>query len=126
MVIRRDPLDRDRWARLRFSIVGPLLAPPPQPGELHDALAALSTKTWRHPTTGLPVTFGLSTIERWYYAARCAVIDPVTALKTRVRADFGQQRVLSPLLIDTLIAQVPGSSRLVVPAPLRQPRRGTR
>ena len=36
MVVRRDPLERDRWARLRFSIVGPLLAAPPQPGELQD------------------------------------------------------------------------------------------
>jgi len=105
MMIRRDPLDRDRWARLRFSIVGPLLAAPPQPGELQDALAALSAKSWRHPTTGLPVTFGLSTIERWFYAARGAAIDPVSALKTRVRADSGQQRVLSPLAIDTLMAQ---------------------
>ena len=105
MVVRRDPLERDRWARLRFSIVGPLLAAPPQPGELQDALAALSAKTWRHPTTGLPVSFGVSTIERWFYAARGAAIDPVSALKTRVRADSGQQRVLSPMLIDTLTAQ---------------------
>jgi len=105
MMIRRDPLDRDRWARLRFSIVGPLLAAPPPPGELQDALAALSAKTWRHPTTGVPLTFGLSTIERWFYAARGAALDPVSALKTRVRADSGQQRVLSALLIDTLMAQ---------------------
>ena len=105
MVIRRDPLERDRWARLRFSIVGPLLAAPPESGELHSALAELSSKTWRHPTTGLPVSFGLSTIERWFYAARRAAIDPVSALKTRVRADSGQQRALSPLVIDTLTAQ---------------------
>jgi putative transposase len=105
MAVRRDPLDRDRWARLRFSIVGPLLAAPPESGELHRALAELSAKTWRHPTTGLPVTFGLSTIERWFHAARRAAIDPVTALKTRVRADSGQQRVLSAIVIETLTAQ---------------------
>jgi putative transposase len=34
MAIRHDPLDRDRWARLRFSIIGHLLAAPPQTGEL--------------------------------------------------------------------------------------------
>jgi len=105
MVVRRDPLDRDRWARLRFSIIGPLLAAPPQPGELRGALAALSAKTWRHASTGLPVSFGVSTIERWFYAARRATLDPVAVLKTRVRADAGQQRVLAPALIDTLTRQ---------------------
>jgi putative transposase len=105
MAVRRDPLDRDRWARLRFSIIGPLLAAPPQPGELRAALAALSAKTWRHPTTAMPVSFGLSTIERWFYAARRATLDPVAVLKTRVRADSGQQRVLAPALIETLSAQ---------------------
>jgi hypothetical protein len=105
MAGRRDPQDRDRWARLRFSIVGPLLAAPPQPGELRSALVALSARTWRHPTTGLPVSFGVSTIERWLYAARRAALDPVAALKTRVRADAGQQRGLSPVVIEALRVQ---------------------
>jgi len=96
--------DRDRWARLRFSIVGPLLAAPPEAGELHGALLALSSKSWCHPVTGLPVSFGASTIERWYYAARAAA-DPVAALKTRVRADCGQPRGLTPALIAALAAQ---------------------
>jgi hypothetical protein len=30
MVDRGDPADRDRWARLRFAIIGPLLAAPPR------------------------------------------------------------------------------------------------
>ena len=71
-----DPLKRDRWARLRFAIIGPLLAAPPAAGELSPALLTLSTKSWRHPVSGLDVCFGASTIERWYYAAR-AVADPV-------------------------------------------------
>jgi putative transposase len=96
--------DRDRWARLRFSIVGPLLAAPPGVGELHGALLALSDKSWCHPVTGLPVSFGSSTIERWYYAARAAA-DPVAALKTRVRADCGQQRRLSAAIVTALAAQ---------------------
>jgi hypothetical protein len=66
--------DRDRWARLRFSIIGPLLAAPPAQGELRGALLALSAKTWRHPSSELPISFAASTIERWYYAAR-AVTD---------------------------------------------------
>jgi len=60
---------RDRWARLRFAIVGPLLAAPPAAGARHEALTALAAKTWRHPFTGLDVRFGVSTIERWLYAA---------------------------------------------------------
>ena len=39
---------RDRWARLRFSIIGPLLAAPPLPQQLHAALAELSARTWRN------------------------------------------------------------------------------
>src|SRR5271169_4908440 len=100
----RDAQERDRWARLRFSIVGPLLAAPPEAGDLHGALLALSSKSWCHPVSGLPVNFGSSTIERWYYAARAAA-DPVAALKTRVRIDCGQQRGLTPPLIAALAAQ---------------------
>ena len=76
---------RDRWARLRFAIIGPLLAAPPAAGELHEALTVLAAKTWRHPFTGLDVRFGVSTIERWLYAAKKAT-DPVRALRNQVRA----------------------------------------
>jgi len=100
-----DARDRDRWARLRFSIVGPLLAAPPGAGELHGALLALSGKSWCHPVTGLPVRFGSSTIERWYYAARAANQDPIAALKTRVRVDCGQPRGLTAAIIAALAAQ---------------------
>lgn len=102
MSSERDRVDRDRWARLRFSIVGPLLAAPPAAGELRAALAALSAKTWRHPGTGMPITFGVSTIERWLYAARRAANDPVAALKTQVRLDAGQQRGVSATLIEAI------------------------
>jgi hypothetical protein len=44
-----DLPQRDRWARLRFAIIGPLLAAPPAAGELHDPLNALAAKAWRHP-----------------------------------------------------------------------------
>ena len=40
----------ERWARLRFSVVGPLLASPPPPGQLHDELERLASKHWLHPT----------------------------------------------------------------------------
>lgn len=100
----KDPSGRDRWARLRFSIIGPLLAAPPDPGELQTALGLLSSKTWRHPSSGLDVRFGLSTLERWYYAARKAD-DPVAALKNRSRAGVQRFPSLSQAVIDTLIQQ---------------------
>jgi hypothetical protein len=90
----KDPNQRDRWARLRFVIIGPLLAAPPPAGELHNALALLAAKTWRHPTTGLDTTFGLSSLERWYYAARKAA-DPVATLKNRLRGGVGRFPSLS-------------------------------
>jgi hypothetical protein len=67
---RNKEKDPERWARLRFSIVGPLLAAPPAAGELRRELQRLSAKTWRHPLTGAPVRFSFATIERWYYVSR--------------------------------------------------------
>lgn len=99
-----DPPKRDRWARLRFAIIGPLLAAPPPTRELHGALRALAAKTWRHPVSGLDVRFGVSTLERWYYAARRKP-DPVAALRNRVRRDIGRFPSLTAALIETLRAQ---------------------
>lgn len=85
---------RDGWARLRFAVVGPLLASPPRRGDLGEEIASLAEKSWRHPRTGEPVRFGRSTIERWLYAAR-ASRDPVAALARAVRRDRGSQPSLA-------------------------------
>ncbi|CAJ0809742.1 hypothetical protein LMG19083_05011 [Ralstonia psammae] len=73
---------RNRWARLRFSVVGPLLASPPPKGELQQTFHALAVKVWRHPITGADVQFGASTIERWYYRTR-HVQETYTATQSR-------------------------------------------
>lgn len=83
-----------RWAQFRFSIVGPLLSAPPNSGELQQALLALSQKQWQHPITGGPVSFSISTIERWFYQARQAE-NPVDALRTKRRLDADKSRQLS-------------------------------
>jgi len=83
--------DPDGWARLRFAIVGPLLANPPPAGELGAQLRELAAKDWKHPLTGLPLRFGFATVERWYYLARHAQ-DPVAALRPRRRRDAGRPR----------------------------------
>ena len=62
--------NRDGWARLRFAVVGPLLASPPPKGRLRAELERLAERTWEHPSGKGPVRFSVSTIERWYYQAR--------------------------------------------------------
>lgn len=85
---------QDRWARFRFSVIGPLLSSPPENGELHATLSDLAKKQWRHPITGEPVYFGFSTIERWLYQSRHTQ-NPMTALRSKQREDAGQSRQLS-------------------------------
>jgi putative transposase len=97
-LVDREKRDRDRWARLRFAIIGPLLAAPPAKGHLQAALKELSERTWQHPVSGRPVRFGLSTLERWFHAARAAGDDPVAVLRTRIRVDAGRSRQMSPTL----------------------------
>src|SRR5277367_753520 len=99
-----DLPQRDRWARLRFAIIGPLLAAPPGAGELHAALTVLAAKTWRHPFTGLDVRFGVSTLERWYYTAKKAA-DPVQVLRNQVRHDIGRFPSLSAEAVQSLTTQ---------------------
>jgi len=100
-----DQDDRhDRWAKLRFAVVGPLLAAPPRRGELHAALVALSKKQWRHPLQDEPVHFGVSTIERWYLLARKSA-NPMDALRRQVRSDAGQRPSMAPEVCSALRAQ---------------------
>jgi len=95
---------RRLWAELRFSVVGRLLASPPQRGELGQQIRALARKRWRHPADGSWITFGASTIERWFYAARDSS-DPLRALTARVRKDVGAHKVMSDRLLTALRQQ---------------------
>ena len=94
-----------RWAHLRFSIVGPLLASPRSRGELRAALVDLATRIWLHPVTRRPTRFSFRTIERWYYRARREARDPVGALRKKLRADSGLRRSVPPTLRDAILAQ---------------------
>jgi transposase InsO family protein len=95
----------ERWANFRFSIIGPLLAAPPDPGELRTQLAQLASKQWRHPITGAWVHFGASTIERWYYRAVREPKNPVGVLARKVRQDCGTHPSLNTCWLDALLAQ---------------------
>jgi hypothetical protein len=60
-----SPRPHQRWAHFRFSVIGPLLAAPPAPGELQLRLQELAARQWCHPLTQQGLRLGLSTIERW-------------------------------------------------------------
>jgi len=93
-----EPTTHERWANLRFSVVGHLLAAPPSRGDLQAELEELAAKHWRHPVTSEPVRFGLSTIQHWYYAAKNAPVDPVGRLRKKPRKDVGRHTALSDAL----------------------------
>jgi len=117
---------RVRWARLRFSVVGPLLGSPPEPGELAATLAAtlaaLASMRWRHPTTDEVIRFSAKSIERWFYTARGAH-DPIVALERKVPKHAGTHPSITPTIAEgpPRAAQRPSSVEL--PARARQPRR---
>ena len=89
------------WAQLRFSIVGGLLARPPKVGELCKRLEILASESYQHPTKDILVTFGTSTIERWYYKALKSY-DPIEALGRRPRSDMGENKAMSFALLSEL------------------------
>ena len=96
----------ERWANLRHSIIGALLAAPPRRGELRAAIEALADKTYRHPVTGEPVRCAFSTLERWLHLARKAGHgDTVKALRRKIRKDAGTRREVSSMLVAALVAQ---------------------
>jgi len=86
------------WAQLRFSIIGGLLASPPAPGELGKQLKVLAGRSYQHPCKDVTITFGFSTIERWYYKALNGR-DPVEDLDRKPRSDLGKKTSLSNQLL---------------------------
>jgi transposase InsO family protein len=95
----------ERWARLRFAIVGRLLAEPPAPGRLRGALLRLSRTPWRDPVDGETRTFAFSTLERWYYQCRNEIQDPVGVLRRHARKDAGLQPSVGADLRDAIRRQ---------------------
>ena len=77
----------------------------PQRAKLKAATTVLSQHTWQHPTTGQPVRFGFSTIERWYYRALRERTDPVGVLRRKVRGNAGQQHAVSDAVRRAVLAQ---------------------
>jgi transposase InsO family protein len=100
-----DTPARVRWARLRFLIIGPLLASPVESGDLAARLDELSALTYTHPSTGHRVRFARSTIERWYYVAKNEPRDPLRALERKVHARAGSHPSIGVRLAAAIRAQ---------------------
>jgi putative transposase len=92
---------RVRWARLRFQIIGQLLAAPPEPGELSARIAELAARSWRHATTGEVIRFSAKAIERWFYVAR-GTEEPIRALERKVPQHAGSH----PSVSDAVAAEI--------------------
>ncbi len=96
---------QEKWAHFRFSVIGPLLAAPPDYGQLLAELDHLAGKLWQHPINDEWKQFGRSTIERWYYLALGEPNDPVGVLARKVREDCGTHPSLSTELREKLTNQ---------------------
>jgi len=93
------------WAYFRFSIIGGLLARPPEKGDLGKKIEELSRQTYVHPIKeDTWVIFGASTIERWYYRA-LGKKDPIKALRRKTRSDMGETTAMSAVLLKRLEGQ---------------------
>ena len=91
-----------RWAELRFSIIGRLLAAGPgAENTLAEEFEKLAGGCYQHPSKDALVTFGASTIGRWYYQALRSD-DPVQALGRKRREDHGKTRVWTLELLQAL------------------------
>jgi putative transposase len=104
MTSRDDTPARVRWARLRFQIIGTLLAAPAEEGELKRRIEELASRSWRHPTTEEALRFSFKTIERWFYAARGAA-NPIDTLARKVPSHAGTHPKVSDALGDVIQRQ---------------------
>ena len=99
-----SPKTLKNWALFRFSVVGGLLARPPEKGELQQEITRLAERIWRHPITCEPVKFSFSTVERWYYRA-IATTEPIQAMARKQRRDTGKTTALSSAQLMELAQQ---------------------
>jgi len=109
-----DVCSKQRWARFRLQVIGPLLASPPEAGELQSAIRQLAERVYQHPLRPVEsMRLGFSTIERWYYQAKDAA-DPIAVLSRKLRSDAGRRWALSPALLSALEAQYAAHPRWTV------------
>lgn len=95
------PRDRgEQIAVFRAGIIGSLAHAELQRGDLEHQLRALSKQKFRPPGSDRTRTYGLSTLQRWYYAYKEGGLD---ALRPRPRVDRGHGRGLTDELKELLL-----------------------
>jgi transposase InsO family protein len=83
----------EEQALFRLKVIGPLLCREARGhGELAEALRALSTERFCAPGAEVTRRYGVSTLERWYYAYQKGGLG---ALRPRRRSDRGHARALT-------------------------------
>ena len=89
----------EQWARFRFSIIGPLLAAPPERGELQEQLKSLAAKKWHHPISGND-GHGIARLERIFTVGDLTLVGNLAFLSAGspgvVRSESEQVRKISP------------------------------
>lgn len=86
-------------ALFRAEIIGGLARQELSRGELRGKLRALSQQKFRAPGSSWTRTFGVSTLERWYYKYKEGGLD---ALRSTGRSDRGRARGLDAALLKLL------------------------
>ncbi|MCA9539731.1 MAG: helix-turn-helix domain-containing protein, partial [Myxococcales bacterium] len=110
------PVDRaEAVALFRAMLLGDVLASDLGRGELATRLRALSEQRFRPPGSDTTRRYGVSTLERWYYAY-CA--DGLAGLRPAPRSDRGHAKALTPaqqqLVLDTAEAHPDASAALIL------------
>ena len=96
-----EPRDRgEEIAVFRAGIIGSLAHAELARGELKRRMRALSREKFRPPGSDRTRTYGVSTLQRWYYAYKNGGLE---ALKPKARADRGHGRELTDELKELLL-----------------------
>jgi transposase InsO family protein len=89
----------ERVAVFKSQVIGPVVHKVLSRGQLRAALRALAVEKFRPPDSKRTRTYGVATLERWYYAFRRAGLE---GLKPRPRRDRGRGRALDVTTIELL------------------------
>lgn len=113
MLVPRD--HAEAVALFRAGVIGALARSELSRGELAAEIRKLADRRWRSPGRRATKQFGISTLERWYYAYRRGGL---AALRPDARSDRGRARELTPaqraLLLDIRREHPSASAKLIL------------
>ena len=101
-------------ALFRAQVIGALTRSTLSRGELAAELRTLAARKYRPPRSRATKCYGVSTLERWYYAYRHGGL---AALRPDARADRGHARALTPAqraLVLDIRREYPGASAALI------------